>query len=252
MVKVTAQTPMREAESDSAGPSDVQPSSGLRSVPTPRGGRDFAHTLAAALSDERKPTSSPPTGPDAELVAAAAALPHFYDLGWHRRLLDLTGGDGRWSIAATTMCPGLRATVLADPSAVSCARDRIAAAGVARRVQVVGRQLTEARIPSGYDVILLADDMHRRTPADNLQSLQRLRASANYGARLLLADPWTDNTSPHTLASISPATTRPPAGGETIGYQLEQIREWLRLTGWHFFWQAPLARPYSLVVADAA
>ena len=217
--------------------------------PDHRGVRRFVRTLAAALSYECETAPSPPTGHDAVLGAAAAALPHFYDFGWHRRLLDLGGGEGCWSIAAATMCPGLRATVLARPSAVNLARDQVAVAGVASRVEVVDRELTRGRMPSGYDVVLLADEIHRRTPADNQALLERLRSSVTYGARLLLPDPWTQKT---PIPTGTATATQRGTGEESAGYQVEQIREWLRRAGWRYFWRTPLVRPYGLVVADAA
>ena len=80
-------------------------------------------------------------GIEAILAGPAAALPHVYDFSAHQRLLDIGGGTGSWSIAVAHEAPSLRATVLELPVVVNLARERIAAAGLADRLEaVVGRR----------------------------------------------------------------------------------------------------------------
>ena len=49
-------------------------------------------------------------------------------------------------------------------------------------------------LPRGYDAFLLANLVHYFTPETNRSILQRIRAAADPGARLLIADFWTDPT----------------------------------------------------------
>jgi len=61
--------------------------------------------------------------------------------------------------------------------------------------------------------------------------------------------PWTQKT---TIPTSTATATQHGTGDEPAGYQVEQIREWLRRAGWRYFWRTPLVRSYSMVVADAA
>src|ERR1700754_1904741 len=64
---------------------------------------------------------------------AAIALPLFYNLSFHRHLLEL-GGDGTWAVSAAAIHTNLQATILTPPNAVRATRERIAAAGLSARV----------------------------------------------------------------------------------------------------------------------
>lgn len=94
--------------------------------------------------------------------------------------------------------------------------------------------------------------IHYFTPETNKTILRKIRAAAEPGARLLIADFWTDPT--HTL----PLPAELMAGEFAIhvndgdAYSVEEGAAWLGKCGWAFTWQLPLAGPISLVTAEAA
>lgn len=49
-------------------------------------------------------------------------------------------------------------------------------------------------LPAGHDVFLVANLIHYWSPEDNVTLLRRVRRAAAPGARLLLADFWTDSS----------------------------------------------------------
>lgn len=202
------------------------------------------------LDDELQEVAS--AGIEAILAGPAAALPKTFDFSRHRRLLDIGGGTGSWSIAVAQTSPQLEATVFELPAVADVARKRIAAAGLASRINVVvGDAMTEA-LPSGYDVLLLANLIHYWSPGENRALLQRVRSAAETGARLLLADFWTDPM------HINPVHAALMAGEFAVHlregdvYSVEELRGWLDQTGWRFIRHVSLAGPQSLVVAEAA
>jgi len=190
-------------------------------------------------------------GIDAILAGPASALPQVYDFSGHPRLLDVGGGTGSWSIAIAQRNPNLRATVLDLPVVVNLARERIAAAGLEARVEaVVGNAMNEP-LPRGYDAILVANLVHYWSADENCALFERIREAVEPGARLLLADFWTDptHTQPVHAALMAGEFAVHVRNGDV--YSVDEIKDWLAATGWRFREHAALAGPQSVIVAEA-
>lgn len=190
-------------------------------------------------------------GIEAILTGPANALAGGYDFASHRRLLDVGGGTGSWSIAVARRQPGLRATVFELPVVAEVAKKRIAAAGLADRIDVkVGDALKDA-LPPDHDVILMANLIHYWSPDQNRALLESVRAAAARGARLLLPDFWTNaaHTEPLMAALMAGEFAAHLKDGDV--YSVDEIREWLPAAGWRFVKHEALAGPVSVVVAEA-
>lgn len=190
-------------------------------------------------------------GVEAIQAAPAHALPAVYDFGRHERLLDLGGGTGSWLLAVLQQFHHLRTTLFELPGAAALARQRLGEDPLAERADVVDGDFFVDILPAGHDVVLIANVMHLLSPDHNKDLLRRTRASVPAGARLLLADFWTDPT--HT----DPAFAALMAGeflvitGEGDVYSAQEVKEWLDQTGWRVVDCKPLAGPMSVIVADA-
>ncbi len=201
------------------------------------------------LDDETQAVVS--AGIEAVLIGPAQALAHGYDFGAHRRLLDIGGGTGSWSLAIARRHPTLAGTVLDLPVVVELARQRIADAAAGERVTATACDVTVEELPPGYDVFLVANLIHYWNPTDICLMLEKVRRAAEPGARLLIADFWTNST--HT----EPVHAALMAGEFAVHlrdgdvYSVDEARSWLPRTGWRFVDHAPLAGPQSLVVAEA-
>ncbi len=203
-----------------------------------------------ALDDELQEVAS--AGIEAILAGPAAALPKTFDFSRHRRLLDVGGGTGSWSIAVAQAYPHLEAAVFELSTTADIARNRIATAGLTPRIRVVVGDAMAGALPPGYDVFLLANLMHYYSPDENRALLRRVRSAAEPGSSLLLADFWTDptHTQPVQAALMAGEFAVHLRNGDV--YSVEELRGWLNETGWRFMQHAPLAGPQSLVVAEAA
>ena len=191
-------------------------------------------------------------GIEAILAGPAAALAEVFDFTAHQRLLDVGGGTGSWSLAAVTRHPHLHATVLDLPVVAHIAQERITAAGLTNRVTVLAGDATTDQLPTGYDVLLLANLIHYWSPQQITTQLRRLRHSNPEGTALLLADFWTDptHTSPVHAALMAGEFAVHMRDGDV--YSVVEITNWLHDTGWRFVEQVPLAGPQSLVIAVAS
>lgn len=201
------------------------------------------------LDDEQQAIVS--AGIEAVLAGPAHALPEVVDFSAHHRLLDVGGGTGSWTIAVVERHPHLGATVLDLPVVADMALGRVADAGLADRIDVVAGDAMIGDLPAGHDVFLVANLIHYWGPADNLALLRRIRAAAADGARLLLADFWTDPTHTQPLQAALMAGEFAVHLRDGDVYSVDEAREWLAATGWRFVEQVALAGPQSVVIAEA-
>jgi SAM-dependent methyltransferase len=191
-------------------------------------------------------------GVEAIQAAPARALPTAYDFSRHRRVLDLGGGTGSWLIAVLRHYPGLEGTLYDLPNAAAIARQRLAGDPGAQRAQVVAGDFFRDPIPGGHDAVLIANVIHLFSAAHNLELLRRTRAHVPDGARLLLADFWTDATHTQPPFAALMAGEFLVITGEGDVYSEEEARGWLQASGWRAVERKPLAGPVSLLVAETA
>ena len=216
--------------------------------------------LASALSTGPSQDLSKVSGEIQELaqagIAAATAGPlraliATLDLSGCRRLLDIGGGNGSWSIGLADANPHLYATVLDLPTVTPIATQRIAKAGLSDRVTARAGNALRDPLPTGHDVCLVANLIHYFGPDENRTLLKNARAAVEPGSQLLIADFWTDRT--HTEPLMAALMAGEFAAHEKHGdvYSVDEGRAWMAATGWRFTSHAPLAGPFSLIRADA-
>ncbi len=190
-------------------------------------------------------------GVEALTARSAQALASSYNFERHQRMLDLGGGTGSFLFAVLQHTPTLHVTLFERPATIAVVRERLMQMPAMLNFEIIEGNFLEDPIPTGYDVVLLANVIHLFSPHVNQQLLQRARAAMELGTRLLLVDFWTD-----------PTHTRPPfaalmAGeflivtGEGDVYSTDEVSAWLDQTGWRFVEHTPLAGAASLIVAEA-
>lgn len=202
-----------------------------------------------AITPEMQAIAS--AGIEAIQAGPSAALSKAFDFTGRRRLLDVGGGTGSWSIAAVRANPQLQATVFEMPKVAEVAQKRIEGAGLTGRIDVVaGDAMTDA-LPAGADAVLMANIVHYWSPEENRTLLQRARTAVQPGAALLIADFWTDPT--HTVPVMAAMMAGEFAVHLRSGdvYSVDEGREWLAATGWRFVRQSELTGPMSVLVAEA-
>ena len=188
-------------------------------------------------------------GIEAILAGPSRTLPEIIQLTG-RRMLDIGGGTGSWSIAAAQRHADVRATVLDLPAVAAMASGRVADAGLADRIDVLAADVLADALPVGYDTFLMANLVHYFSPETNRDLLRRIRAVAPANARLLLADFWTDptHTEPVHAALMAGEFAVHLRDGDV--YSVAEARAWLGETGWRFESHHPLAGPQSVIVAS--
>lgn len=191
-------------------------------------------------------------GIEALTEPAAAALPVRYDFEAHQRLLDLGGGTGSFLRAVLRHHAHLSGTLVDVPAVVALARERLAAAGLADRAEVVGSDIFVDDFPPAHDAVLVANVLHLMGPARNRLLLKRVREQIAESGRLLLVDFFTDPTHTRPAFAALMAGTFLTGYGEGDVYSEAEVTEWLETTGWRSLGSRVLAGPASLLIAAPA
>lgn len=202
------------------------------------------------IDDELVPVMS--AGIAAATAAACHALPAVAGLPTASRVLDIGGGTGSWSIALAAADPALTATVFEIADVAGVAREQLRTTAYSDRIDVHIGDVLADELPRGFNALLLANLVHYFTPDTNRSILRRIRAAAEPGARLLLADFWTDPTHTQPLPAALMAGEFAIHVNDGDVYSAEEGTAWLRDTGWRCLDQRPLAGPMSVIVAETA
>ena len=115
------------------------------------------------------------------------------DLAGRKKLLDLGGGSGAYSINAVQKWPALRAVVFDLPPVAVVAREFIASNGVADRVEAVAGDFTRDTFPLGCDVAVMASNLPQYDAAIIAEVIAKTFAALEPGGEMHLIGETTDD-----------------------------------------------------------
>jgi len=167
-----------------------------------------------------------------------------------RRMLDIGGGSGAYSIAFAQSNPELKADILDTAAVVPIAQRHIDEAAVADRVSVRVGDLRSDPLGQGYDLVFVSAICHMLSPEENADLLIRSNAALASGGRIVIQD-----------FILSPDKTAPKWGalfalnmlvGTSAGssYSDLEYAEWLNSAGFRDIRQVRLPGPTCLMVAS--
>lgn len=162
-------------------------------------------------------------------TGAARRFTRRVDLSGRRRLLDLGGGSGAYSIQAVRMHPQLRAVVLDLPPVTEVTKEYIREAGVDDRVSVLPGDFTSTPFPDDVDVVLMASNMALYEEAVIADIVRRVhRALVPGGEYHLIGEMLDDDRSgplDAALWGIGEALNHSSGKAHTIGQCLGYFRD---------------------------
>lgn len=145
------------------------------------------------LMDDPEEALSFSRGQHAGSLGPAIVLARAVDLKGARRLLDVGGGSGAFSITLCRQFPELTATILDFPSVETAAAAFIQDAGMRERVAFVPGNALTSEWPERQDVVLLSYLLSAVSARGVDQLLARARAALVPGGRLVLHDFMVDD-----------------------------------------------------------
>jgi DNA-binding MarR family transcriptional regulator len=150
-----------------------------------------------------------------------------------RRLLDIGGSHGLYSIELCRIHPGLTAEVL-DLHEVSKVGERITQdCQMSSRVVHRSGDFKKDNFGSGYDIVLAFNIIHGLKSSENSSLIRKVSESLDGAGTLFIMDQVTDRTKSSSLSSLIPAAVGlnlfNEIGGKT--YTFGEIRGWCEEAG---------------------
>lgn len=148
-----------------------------------------------------------------------------------KRMLDVGGGSGAYSIAFAKANPELHAEVLDLGDVVPIAREHIREARLEERVTLREGDLRKDAFGSGYDLVFLSSICHMLGEEENRDLVRRAAAALAPGGRVVIQDFILDpdRTSPRFAALFSVNMLVGTEKGRD--YTEEEYAGWLRAAG---------------------
>jgi cyclopropane fatty-acyl-phospholipid synthase-like methyltransferase len=167
-----------------------------------------------------------------------------------RRMLDLGGGSGAYSIAFARAHPGLRAEILDLATVVPIARGHIERAGLAERVTARAGNLGDPSYGQGFDLVFVSAICHMLGADENLALLRKSFQALEPGGRILIQDfiLERDKTAPRHAALFALNMLVGTEKGSS--YSEDEYADWLRETGFHEIRRVRLPGPTGLMIAS--
>jgi len=144
------------------------------------------------------------------------AMVGLLDLSDRRRLLDVGGGPGTYSVLLTRRYPELRARVMDLPDILAVSTGIISDMGAAGAVDTYPGDYSNSEFPGGNDVVLISGVFHRESVAGCRDLIRKAVGALEPGGLLVVSDVFTDSggTSPPfaTLFGLNMLLSAPDGG----------------------------------------
>jgi predicted O-methyltransferase YrrM len=165
-----------------------------------------------------------------------------------RRVLDLGGGSGAYSIAFAKASPDVRCEILDVAEVVPLTTEYVGKAGVAAQVRLRPGNMLEDDFGSGYDLIMLNAICHMFSEEQNRDIFRRAQRALAPGGRLVVQDfvlnP--DKTGPQFAALFSLNMLVATEGGAS--YSEVEYTAWMKAAGFDEISRINLPGPSDLIV----
>jgi len=182
----------------------------------------------------------------------AAALVKAVGINGARRMLDLGGGSGAYSIAFAQASPALHSEILDLAEVLPITESHINKARLADRITTRAGDMLTAPFGENFDLVLVSAICHMFSPEQNRALFQRAHKALAPGGRFVIQDfiLEPDKTAPRFAALFSLNMLVGTRGGAS--YSEPEYTAWLREAGFIDIRRVKQPGPASLLVASRA
>lgn len=154
-----------------------------------------------------------------------------YDPHPSRKLLDVGGASGTYTIAFLRKFPELHATIFDRDPVIPMARAKIQTEGLTDRVDFAAGDFYKDDLPGGHDLVLLSAIIHQNDPGENIDLYRKALRALIPGGKIVIRDHVMDEdrTAPAPGALFAINMLVNTRGGNT--YTFKEIKKELKLAG---------------------
>jgi hypothetical protein len=159
------------------------------------------------------------------------------DLSAYRKLLDIGGASGTYTIAFLEKNPIMKAVIFDLKEVIPMAEPRLNEAGIRERVELVGGDFYSDELPQGCDLALLSAIIHQNNPTRNVELYRKIHRALQAGGTIMIRDHIMDEsrTQPPGGAIFAINMLVGTDGGDT--YTFVEIQEALKQAGFSDIYQ---------------
>ncbi|TFH16887.1 MAG: methyltransferase [Lentisphaerales bacterium] len=203
------------------------------------------------LGEDKKRTRDFVLAMHGRALGIGRAVIHLLDLKGARRILDIGGGSGAYSMLVAEANPHVECVMLDLPGIVDVACDLISGAGLQDRVSCVRGDYHVAELPSGFDTVNIFGVLHQEEPDSIRDILSRSFAALNPGGVIHVLDMMTDAT--HCQPPFSALFAVNMALTTENGWVFSdvELKAWMEESGYVDFTCRPLPPPMPHWLASA-
>ncbi|RJP25875.1 MAG: methyltransferase domain-containing protein [Candidatus Abyssobacteria bacterium SURF_5] len=110
------------------------------------------------------------------------------DLKGRKKLIDVGGGSGVYTIALLKAAPQMRATVFDYPAVIKIAEKKLAEEKLSDRVELVRGNFYKDALPSGHDLALLSAIIHQNSRKQNVDLYRKVYDALVPGGMIVIRD----------------------------------------------------------------
>lgn len=124
-----------------------------------------------------------------------------YDVTPYKKLLDIGGASGTYTMAFLRRNPAMRAVIFDFAPVLALAKKKLEEEGFISRVELAAGDFYADELPGGCDLALLSAIIHQNSPEQNIALYKKIRRALAPGGVVLIRDHIMDES-----------RTKPPAG----------------------------------------
>ncbi len=148
-----------------------------------------------------------------------------------RKLLDVGGASGTYTLAFLKANPNIRATLFDLPDVIEIAKKRLRKTGYLDRITLVAGDFYKDPLPGGHDLVFLSAIIHQNSNEQNAELFKKAYDALVSGGRIVIRDFIMDETRTNppggALFAVNMLVNTP--GGDT--YSFEDVRKGLEKAG---------------------
>jgi SAM-dependent methyltransferase/predicted transcriptional regulator len=164
-------------------------------------------------------------------IRLSVKIANTYDLSSHKKLLDIGGGSGAYTIAFLGKNPKLKAVIFDLKGVIPIAKEKISENNFLDRVNFVVGDFYTDDLPTGCDIALLSAIIHQNSPQQNVELYRKIYHALDPGGVLIIRDHIMDESRIHPPAGALFALNMlvNTKAGDT--YTFREVKDTLKTAG---------------------
>ncbi len=186
---------------------------------------------------------------DANARARAKQVAGMVDTSSVKKMLDVGGGSGAYSIAFAQANPDLQGFIFDLPSVVPIAQRHIDAAGLTDRIHFINGDMRKDEFGRDFDLVWISAICHMFDEQENMDLFRKVQRALSPGGKIVIQDFILNNdkTGPTIAALFSiNMLVGTPHGAS---YSEAEYTDWLKQTGFEQVRRIPLPGSTDLITA---